>query len=82
MSDDFHRTPMGRRYYEVDFPKLVTNLGRIADALETKQNVIYRPLNKPGVILKAGELYGINPEGELKKAKVVKGHIFYQEVEP
>lgn len=33
MTDDFHRTPMGRKYYEIDIPKLITNLGRIADAL-------------------------------------------------
>jgi len=36
MTDDFHKTPMGRRFYEVDIPKLVTNLGRIADKLDDK----------------------------------------------
>ena len=31
---DFHRTPMGKTFYERTVPELVTQLARIAEALE------------------------------------------------
>lgn len=32
--DEFHKTPMGRCFYERDMPNLIKQLSRIADALE------------------------------------------------
>jgi hypothetical protein len=34
MAEDFHKTERGRRYYDRDFPALITQLKRIADSLE------------------------------------------------
>jgi len=36
MGDDFYRTPMGKKYYEVYFPEMVKQLKRIADLLEKR----------------------------------------------
>jgi len=33
----FYKTIMGHRFYECDFPKMVEQLKRIADALEKQQ---------------------------------------------
>ena len=35
--NDFYKTPMGRKFFEVDFPELIKTLKRIADALEEKK---------------------------------------------
>lgn len=32
--NDFHRTPMGRKFYESDLPKLVSVLEKIANKME------------------------------------------------
>lgn len=29
---DFHATIMGRKFYDVDVPRIADNLGRVADA--------------------------------------------------
>lgn len=34
---EFFKTPMGRKFYEQDFPDLIKQLKRIADSLEKKQ---------------------------------------------
>jgi hypothetical protein len=32
--NDFHRTPMGRKFYETDLPKLVSVLEKIANKMD------------------------------------------------
>jgi hypothetical protein len=32
--NEFHRTPMGRKFYEADLPKLVSVLEKIANQME------------------------------------------------
>ncbi len=32
--NDFHKTPMGRKFYETDLPKLVSVLEKIANKME------------------------------------------------
>lgn len=40
MSDiPFHKTPMGRKFFDQDFPELVKQLKRIADVLDTLEEV-------------------------------------------
>lgn len=34
MAEEFFKTERGRRYYDRDFPSLITQLKRIADSLE------------------------------------------------
>ena len=34
---EFYKTPMGRRFFERDFPELIEQLKRIADNLEGKK---------------------------------------------
>ena len=45
MSADFHKTMMGKKFYETDLPTLIKSITRLSEALET-QNVINEKLLK------------------------------------
>lgn len=48
----FHETGYGRKFFEVQLPKLINNLGRIADAMEKKEEGSKEESNFP--YLKSG----------------------------
>ena len=37
MSDDFYRTPMGKKFYEHDIPQLIHQIERLANILEDRK---------------------------------------------
>jgi len=45
MIDDFHKTGMGRKFYEGDLPSLIKSINRLSEALE-EQNIINEKLLK------------------------------------
>lgn len=45
MSADFHKTIMGKKFYENDLPTLIKSITRLSEALET-QNAINEKLLK------------------------------------
>ena len=58
MTGDFHKTLMGKKFYEADLPGLVKSLNRLSEAIET-QNVINEKLlkeNKKENAIKAKQL--------------------------
>tara|TARA_B100000900_G_C20394813_1_gene640193 strand:- start:141 stop:317 length:177 start_codon:yes stop_codon:yes gene_type:complete len=42
---NFYKTPMGKKYYEHDLPKLIESQNRLAEAIE-KQNKINEQANR------------------------------------
>lgn len=58
MNGDFHKTLMGKKFYEGDLPSLIKSLNRLSEAIET-QNVINEKLlkeNKKENAIKAKQL--------------------------
>jgi len=58
MTGDFHKTLMGKKFYEADLPGLIKSLNRLSEALE-ESNVINEKLlkeNKKENIIKTKQL--------------------------
>jgi hypothetical protein len=58
MNADFHKSLMGKKFYEADLPSLIKSINRLCEALET-QNVINEKLlkeNKKDNLIKVKQL--------------------------
>ncbi len=45
----FYKTPMGKKYYDHDLPRLIESQNRLAAAIE-KQNLLNEKLNRQRII--------------------------------
>ena len=43
---NFYRTPMGKKYYEHDLPKLIESQNRLAEAIEKQNKLLEREQRK------------------------------------
>jgi hypothetical protein len=53
---DFFQTPMGRKFFEADVPRLLKTLSRIADALELQPPTVSNALKGSGAPCPCGEI--------------------------
>ena len=46
---DFHKTPMGKKYYEYDLPRLIDSQNRLAAAIEKQNKLAEKNSRKPNL---------------------------------
>jgi hypothetical protein len=67
MIPDFHKTSMGKKFYEGDLPSLIKSINRLCEALE-EQNVISEKLIRENRKEKSIRVRELN-EAKLNEAK-------------